>query len=312
MTLLYFVFGTDTHNHLQANFAILSWLAYGKCIDRIVVLTDAPDFYRFIDDDRVVLQATDRQQLDEWEGPHQFFWRVKIKAIEDVAARYPDRHVFYQDADTFCFNDPARLKASLDAGRNLMHAREGALSELPTSTERKMWKQCQGKSFGGVTINADHNMWNAGVVAISASKIPQVVSKALAICDDMCAAGVTRRLIEQFALSVALGGNQPVLPANGTIGHYWGNKEGWNPVINAFFLRHHLRQTTYADQVAEMLTFDFYQIPVYTKSSKTQQKLTGLVDKYFAKNRVTYAAQNIDGSERSERVLAQKVKYTKS
>lgn len=306
MTLLYFVFGTATHNHLQANFAILSWLAYGTGIDRIVVLTDAPEFYRFIDDDRVVLQATDRAQLEEWEGPHQFFWRVKIKAIEDVAARYPDSHVFYQDADTFCFNDPARLKVSLDAGRNLMHAREGALSQLPTSTERKMWAQCQGKTFGGVTINKSHNMWNAGVVAISAKNIPRVVATALAICDEMCAAGVTRRLVEQFALSVALGIEQPVLPANGTIGHYWGNKEGWNPLINAFFLRHHLQQATYSDQVSELLDFDFHQIPIYTKSSKTQQKLTGLVDKLFAKNMVTYAAREVDGSELSERVLARK------
>ncbi len=308
MTLLYFVFGTATHNHLQANFAILSWLAHGDCIDRIVVLTDAPEFYRFIDDERVVLETTNRAQLDEWEGPHKFFWRVKIKAIEAVAAKYPDSHVFYQDADTFCFNDPQRLKDLLDAGNNLMHAREGALAELPTSTERKMWKQAKGNTFGGVTINANHNMWNAGVVAIAADQIPAVVATALAICDDMCAAGVTRRLVEQFALSVALGTTQPVLPANGTVGHYWGNKEGWNPLINAFFLRHHLQQSTYSQQVAELRSFDFYQIPIYTKSSSTQTKLTGLVDKLFAKNMVTFAARQVDGSERSERVLAKKVK----
>ncbi|MEM6773021.1 MAG: hypothetical protein AAF597_20765, partial [Bacteroidota bacterium] len=267
-----------------------------------------PEFYRFIDDERVMLQSTDRAQLEEWEGPHRFFWRVKIKAIEDVAARYPGSHVFYQDADTFCFNDPSRLRAQLDAGRNFMHAREGALSQLPTSTERKMWAQCKGKSFGGVTINAEHNMWNAGVVAIAAEHLAAVIPTALAICDEMCAAGVTRRLVEQFALSVALGLEQPVLPANGTIGHYWGNKEGWNPLINAFFLQHHLQQSSYADQVMAIRNFDFHQIPIYTKSSKTQQKLTRLVDQLFAKHMVTYAAREVDGSELSERVLARKHK----
>ena len=307
VTILYFVFGTATHNHLQANFAILSWLAQeGTAFDRIVVLTDAPEFYRFVDDERVVIKTTDRAQLDEWEGPHQFFWRVKIKAIEAVAAEYPGSHVFYQDADTFCFNDPGRLRKQLDAGRCLMHAREGRLSELPTRTEKKMWKQCRGQTFGGITITAEHNMWNAGVVAIPADKVAAVVPAALAICDAMCAAGVTRRLVEQFALSVACGLKEPVLPANGTIGHYWGNKEGWNPLINGFFLRHHLHGGSYAEQVAELRNFDFYQIPIYTKSSGTQRKLTGVVDKLFAKNVVAYAARSVDGSDRSERVLAEK------
>ena len=308
MTLLYFVFGPALHNHLQANFAILSWLAHGDgTVDRIVVLTDAPEFYRFVTDDRVVIKTTDRAQLDEWEGPHQFFWRVKIKAIEAVAAEYPGSHVFYQDADTFCFNDPARLRALLDEGRNLMHAREGKLSELPTSTERKMWRQSKGQTFGGVTITPEHNMWNAGVVAVAAQNIATVIPLALAICDEMCAAGVTRRLVEQFALSAALGAEQPVLPANGTVGHYWGNKEGWNPLINAFFLRHQLAGTSYADQVAALRDFDFRQIPIYTRSSGTHRKLSGVVDKWFTKNIVAYVAEGPGGSDRSERVLARKV-----
>lgn len=307
MTLLYFISGTAAHYHLQANFSILSWLARGEAVDRIVMVTDAPEFYRFITDDRVIIRHADQSQFEEWKGPHQFFWRIKIKAIEAVAADYPGSHIVYLDGDTFCFNDPARLRGLLDDGRNLMHAREGPLSELPTSTEKKMWKDCRNKTFAGVTITAENNMWNAGVVAISATNIARVVPTALAVCDAMCAAGVTRYLVEQFSLSVACGLEQPVLPANGTVGHYWGNKEGWNPLINAFFLRHHLKGGSYADQVAELKTFDFYQIPVYTKSSGTHRKLTGLVDKAFTKNIVAFAAKSPDGSDRSERVLAKKV-----
>ena len=306
MTLLYFVFGPALHNHLQANFAILSWLARGgNSFDRIVVLTDAPGFYRSLTDERVILKTTDRAQLDAWEGPHRFFWRVKIKAIEAVAAEYPGSHVFYQDADTFCFGDPARLRVQLDAGRNLMHAREGPLPELPTNTEKKMWRQLRGQSFAGVPMTSELNMWNAGVVAIAALNIATVVPLALALCDEMCAAGVTRRLIEQFALSVALGQEQPVQPANGTIGHYWGNKEGWTPLINAFFLRHHLHHTTLTEQITELGSFDFHEIPVYTRSSGTHRKLTGVVDRLFRKNVVAYAARGPEGSDRSERVLAE-------
>lgn len=307
MTLLYFITGRNLAYHYQANFAILSWLARGAEDDRIVMLTDAPEFYRFIDDERVVLQELKPGQFEGWKGPHQFYWRAKIMAIAEAAARYPGTHIVYQDGDTFCFSDPARLRTLLDEGRNLMHAREGALAELPTKSERQMWRDCQGNTFGGVTITADHQMWNAGVVGISADLVDSVVPKALEICDDMLAAKVTQRLIEQFSLSVALGLDQPVLPANGTIGHYWGNKEGWDPLISEFFLRHHLRGSTYAEQVEELKTFDFHQIPIYTKSSGTHRKLSGVVDKLFTKNVVAYAARSADGPELSERLLAKKV-----
>jgi hypothetical protein len=66
-----------------------------------------------------------------------------------------------------------------------MHLNEGKLSLLRSKTERMMWKQVGKKSFGGVVIQPDHCMWNAGVVALPALKSMNIVKMALAICDNM-------------------------------------------------------------------------------------------------------------------------------
>jgi len=308
MTLMFLVFGEAQHNHLQANFAILTHLLEREALSKIVVMTDAPANYRAIDDERVVVDAINIDDLTGWRGPHDFFWRIKIKALEAIAERYPDDHVMYTDADTFRFGDLSDIQQKLENGETLMHAREGKISELRTSTEKQMWKQCRGKTFGGITIDADSTMFNAGVVAIPRSLVKEAVALALRICDDMCAAGVTRRLIEQFALSLSLAEVGELGAANATIGHYWGNKAGWNELINEFFLRHHLAGSIYAEQVTDAANIDFRSIPIYRRSSGTQNKLHKLVDKQFEKHVYAYLPAPGEVDDRSERLLAKHLK----
>ena len=305
MTLMFLVFGDDHRNHLQANFAILTHLQYPETVSRIVVMTDSPDYYRHLSDDRVIVDEVRVDELHDWRGPHDFFWRIKIKALEQLAERYPEDHVMYTDADTFCFGDPAGLQRRLNAGETLMHAREGKLAELPTRTEREMWKQTQGNTYGGISMNDQRIMYNAGVVAIPRGKVKEAVALALRVCDDMCAAGVTRRLIEQFALSLALAETGQLGAANDTIGHYWGNKEGWNERIGQFFVYHHFASSSLATQVRASGEVDFRSIPIYSRSSGTQHKLHRLVDKGFAKNVFAYVpAVGAPTDDRSERLQA--------
>jgi len=305
---MFLVFGEAQHNHLQANFAILTHLKEQTALSKIVVMTDAPANYRAIDDERVVVDAINIDDLTDWRGPHDFFWRIKIKALEAIAERYPGDHVMYTDADTFRFGDLADIQQKLENGETLMHAREGKISELSTRTEKEMWKQCRGKSFGGIAIDAKSTMFNAGVVAIPRTLVKEAVALALHICDDMCAAGVTRRLIEQFALSLALAEVGKLKAANATIGHYWGNKAGWNKLINGFFLRHHLAGSTYTEQVADVANIDFRSIPIYRRSSGTQNKLHKLVDKRFEKHIYAYVPAPGEVDDRSERLLAKHLK----
>ena len=304
MTLTFLAFGPARHNHLQANFAILTHLSAPGPLRRVVVLTDAPQYYRFATDERVIVEVLEPARLAEWRGPHDFFWRSKICALGEVARRYPGEHVVYTDADTFRFGNLADLAAGLDAGRGFMHAREGRLAELPTKLERRMWQACGSNVYGGVTVGARSVMFNAGVVALPHPRAAEVVELALAICDDMCAAGVPTRLVEQFALSLALAERTGVATANHLIAHYWGNKAGWDPLINDFFLTHHLRGSDYAEQLRAVAEVDLRAVPVYTKSSGTQRRLGKLVNRWFDKKHGVYVpapGAPVDG--RSERWL---------
>jgi hypothetical protein len=172
-----------------------------------------------------------------------------------------------------------------------MHENEGRLSTLATKTERLMWKQVDGKTFGGVTITSSHSMWNAGVVILPREKKSLAVNLALSVCDDMCKAGVTRRLIEQFALSIALNETYGLEPASEWIGHYWGNKAEWNTAIGSFFTASHLRNVSVQQETAYIRTFDFLSLPVQKRRSSVYFKLLKLAGNLYPVREAKYIKQ---------------------
>lgn len=288
MQLLYLVFGNNIQNHFQANFSILSFLRQGSGIlSGITVVTDAPDFYRHLAQD-VTVQAIDAGTLKEWQGEFNFFWRAKIKAMEHVARQQPTAPLLYLDSDTFLHGSLPDFSRLLAAGTAFMHETEGLLARLPSKTERRMWEQVKGHAFGGVTINEQHQMWNAGAVAVPAARSLEAIALALRICDDMCAQQVTPRLIEQFALSVALAETYPMQEAKPYIGHYWSTKEDWNASIGTFLLESHLKQRTVTAELAALEFFDYQQLPVKKKTRNTQHRLNRLVGKLLPPRDVEY------------------------
>lgn len=291
MQLLYLVFGTNVHHHFQATFSILSFLRQRPELRGITVVTDAPACYRHLADAVTVLPV-DARQLKEWEGEFGFFWRVKIKALEHAARQQPGVPLLYLDSDTFLYGALPALAQGLAAGQAYMHEPEGRLAALGSKTERLLWAQTQQQTFGGVRIGAQHVMWNAGVVGIPAGRAPAALALALAICDDLCRARVTPRLIEQFALSVALAETYGLHPARPYIGHYWSNKDEWSTAIAAFLLESHLRQRTRAEELAALDGFDFRALPVKRRLKNTQHRLEGLVRRFFPPREIEY----IEGS----------------
>jgi hypothetical protein len=280
MDLLFLTFGPNIKNHYQANFCILSFLKQREQVNSINIYTDHPEFYTHLSQFVNVVQVTE-QLLQEWKGEHDFFWRVKIKAIEDFMLKGGQHPVVYLDSDTFLHQDLGSFQQQLAQGSAFMHEQEGKLSELRSKTEKTMWSQVQDKAFGGVTITASSSMWNAGVVAIPAQKNLEAIQLAQHICDDMCAAGVSRRLIEQFAISVALDTTYGLQPASPWIGHYWSTKDDWNEAITAFFLESLLKSYTLEEDIRRMDTFNFSQLPIRKKVKNTRIRLLKLVDKLF-------------------------------
>ena len=287
MQLLYLVFGTNIQNHFQAHFSILTFLRQGQGDLRITVLTDAPEFYRHLGA-AITVQVVEAATLREWEGEFKFFWRVKIKAMEQAARQHPELPLLYLDSDTFLYGSLSALRQHLGAGQALMHEAEGLLSALPSKTERRMWQQVQGQSFGGVAMTPQHAMWNAGAVGVPAERSQEAIALALAICDDLCRRQVTPRLIEQFALSVALAETYGLHPARPYIGHYWSAKEEWNEVISAFLLESHLRGRSVAEELAALASFDYRALPIKKREKNTRYRLEGLVRRLFPAQNVQY------------------------
>ena len=280
MQLVYLVFGPNAANHTQAYFSILTFLRQPAALAGITVVTDRPDFYARLAGRVRVLPAS-ADLLREWEGPHQFFWRVKIKALEAVAHACPGQSLLYLDSDTFLGGDASQLTQALAAGTALMHEPEGALAALPSKTEQLMWRQLQGQPWLGINLDARQLMWNAGVVGIPATRTTAAIDLALHLCDAWCAAGVTRRLVEQLALSVALSETGPLVAARASIGHYWSAKPEWNQPIAAFLLASFLQARPVEAEVAALADFDFRAQPVKQRVKNTRGRLEELAQKLF-------------------------------
>lgn len=119
MNLLLLTFGDNTDNHQQAVFAALSFMR-DPHIRRVLVVTDRPDFYRWLSGternallteeggedasgERGMAAAVEilpitAETLSAWQGPQQFFWRIKIQAVAMAVRQYPDQHLLYVDS----------------------------------------------------------------------------------------------------------------------------------------------------------------------------------------------------------------------
>lgn len=289
MHLLYLTFGKKFSVHLQAAFSIYSFLAAGQSVRSITVMTDAPEYYRHLSG-RVTIAPLDAATLKEWEGPHRFFWRVKIKAIQAHCQLHSGEPVLYLDGDTFCHNDTPGLARLLQTTA-AMHENEGPLAKAATKTERRMWGQVKGKTYSGYTLPLDACMWNAGVVGLPNTTDGAECAFALEVCDEMCATGVTRRLIEQFALAVSLQRFYGLQPAEAFIAHYWSTKEAWDGRINQFFTEAFLQGTTPDALPAQLNHFDFNALPVRQVKKNTGRRLHQLVDRLFPDKHIGYASK---------------------
>ncbi len=281
MNLLYITFGDNLGVHLQAAFGMYSFLAKAKSnIQTINIITDKPLFYNHLKNDINVIDIT-KEELDNWQGKHRFFWRIKIKAIERICNLYPGKPVMYLDTDTFLIGDANELNHHLLAGKAFMHRNEAVLSTGRSSTEKRMWKQIKDKQFGATKMLPTDCMWNAGVVATPNNKQNKESELALAICDEMCAAGVTRRLIEQFSLTIALDRLYGLHEAKQIIAHYWTAKKLWDEKIAAFFIEAHFAAWDNEIITQKIKNFDFSNMPIDQLTRSSNVKLKKLVDKWY-------------------------------
>ncbi|PZU86352.1 MAG: hypothetical protein DI529_08660 [Chryseobacterium sp.] len=279
MNIVYLVFGNNLDNYQQVYFSMYTAMARKSIEDRIIVVAEDPSLFSSFQNNIEILPIN-REVVLEWEGKYQFFWRVKIKALQMVAQKYPSDSILYLDGDTFFYQDIDYLRNGMKNGQNYMHIKEGKLSKLSTKTEKLMWKQMKGKVYNNIKIDENSTMWNAGLIGIS-NKHFDCLDLTLGVNDEMCADGVTRRLIEQFAFSLGLNEYSALQPADHIVGHYWGNKEQWNKIISHFLKEIFMKNYSLSGIIKRVKEMDFTQIPIRVKQSNTQKKLKKFIDQFF-------------------------------
>lgn len=286
MNIVYLVFGNKIENYQQAYFSIFTALLHKNDEDKIIVITDDSSLFGFFEN-KIETIFINQDTIKDWEGPHKFFWRVKIKALQLVAQKYPEDSILYLDSDTFFYKNIDVLRSALQSGQHFMHLDEGKLSQLSSKTEKLMWKQMKGKSYENIIINENVAMWNAGLIGVS-QKHFECLDLTLRINDAMCADGVTRRLIEQFAFSLGLNQYSELQPADHIVGHYWGNKKQWNDTISLFLRECFMKKYDFGTVIERVKEMELTKIPIRIKESSTQRKLKNLIDKFYTNQRPVY------------------------
>lgn len=235
MNIVYFVIGSSTVIHMQVGFSIRTFLAQATDEDTIYVVTETPKLYENLPQVKTI--SVSQEDIKIWRGKHDFFWRVKIKVLQQIAQMSPDKAMMYLDGDTYLHGSLAEMKELLGRNCGLMHKDEGCPSEMKEKS-LSMWQTVNGKTYAGVTIGTQHHMWNAGVVAIPAALVVKVTDMALAICDGMLDDGSEPVTVEQYALSIALFEcADQLMAADKWIGHYWHYKYHWSSYIAKFYVR---------------------------------------------------------------------------
>ena len=277
MNILYIIFGEKMVYHVQAYLSILTFKKQLKADDHIFVITTHPEFYNNCG---VKTITVTNETIKEWKGEKDFFWRVKIKAIEYMALHYPNDHLMYLDTDTILYGSLNTLKTRLNEGCGMMHLNEGHPSKMKTKT-LKMWKTIEGHTYGGITLGKQHDMCNAGVVAIPKEKLAEVSSLALTLCDGMLADDAERIVIEQYSLSIALYEKTNLKVAEDLIGHYWGNKPEWEAMAYELIANSYMKGQTMDETVKSLDVAQLCKTPVYIYHSNTAMRLRKIVSKLF-------------------------------
>lgn len=235
MNIVYFVLGGNTVIHMQVGFSIRTMLAQASTDDTIYVVTDTPTVYANLPQVETIPISAD--EIKDYRGPHDFFWRVKIMVLRQIAGMAPDKAMMYLDGDTYLYGSLNEIKALLAEGCSMMHKDEGCPGDMKQKS-LSMWQTVNGKTYEGITIGREHHMWNAGVVAIPANRMVETTDLALAVCDGMLDDGSEPVTVEQYALSIALKERSTrMVEADRWIGHYWHNKYYWSRYIAKFFVR---------------------------------------------------------------------------
>ncbi len=246
----------------QTKFSILSLLRQLQDSEtlEIWVYTDQPDFFQgfYGPHPRLKLISVTMEQVQQWKGKMQFVHRVKIEILRHAASQFKG-HLFYCDGDTYFLNSPMSLLSKVNDRTSLMHVAEGALDQSKDPLSKKILKFVKKHHFQIrnelVGIGPSTVMWNAGFIGLS-EKNKSLLSFILDLTDKTYEL-YQKHVMEQLAVSFYLQTHSTILPANGSVYHYWDQKPQYQAAIDQFLKNH-------SEFSSALKAWDQFQIPAPT------------------------------------------------
>lgn len=223
--------GPKAAYHLEAQLMILSLLAHRAAGDRVRIGTDQGDLYRWLAPLGLEVEEISPDRIQRWidgrpAGTAPYFFRAKLARCAELAQTEPDFACAWIDTDCVAKGDLSGLNARLAAGCSLMCRAEDPYALGNSKAERAYWGALSTRSFAGVRAQADSRQWNSGVLAVPAGQGAKL-NQALAALDEMMAAGVPGRTLEQVAAGLVLEQTGPLEECHEHILHYWANRGQW-------------------------------------------------------------------------------------
>lgn len=282
MIAMYVIWGDREDLYAEAAFSICTMLA-DPAIAKVAVLASNPALFAFLGDKVDVVPATPGE-VAEWGGPRDFLFRRKIRGLQTISARYPGKDVLYLDTDTFRGASMRPVADAVGSGRLCMGDGTGYLAKARDSGNRKTYRMLRGKTVRGFTIDETAERFNAGILGIPGGMVGEILDDALAMSDEIY--DITDYIgSEEIAYSFTFQKRGPVQDIGNTVGHYYGNKAGWQSLIRRFFLLQFLQGADLETIVAESVKVDMTAAPTYEHRPRRRRQLLALADRFWPTTR---------------------------
>jgi hypothetical protein len=128
-------------------------------------------------------------------------------------------------------------------------------------------------------------MYNAGVIGIPNTLSKKIISQCLELCDQLCETPADKTYLEQLAFSIALEATQKLEVVDSHVIHYWGNKAGWDNMIDSFIIDSFMNSRTKQDEIANINEMQLKDIPIASRAQMNNQRLKKMADSLFPKKR---------------------------
>lgn len=240
--LIYLSFGNDDY-HRETLYSLISFYKFHTEKDpiKVLVYTDAADFFKTILPSNVHYRIIDRQQIQDWKGTLNYIYRLKTKVLQEVCATYTGNFLFV-DTDTVFLKNCSPLFDEIQKGQLLLDTCEGRLIDNPGGIARKtraFLKQQSAFSIPSddetIYINEQFVAWNSGTIGYT-NAISKILIQVEELIDVLYAKSKLF-VVEQIALSYYFQKNKKPFATEDYIHHYWNFKE-FRSVLKAFFDYH--------------------------------------------------------------------------